>query len=102
MKKENAYQSVIIDKLHAIFPGCYVLKNDPHYMQGIPDLSIYFHDRWAMLECKRSEHEHHQPNQDFYVNDLNGMGFASFIYPENEEEVLSQLVSYFSHYYSLN
>ena len=44
-----------------------------------------------MLECKKSENEEHQPNQDFYVEQANDMSFARFIYPENKQEVLDEL-----------
>lgn len=74
-----------------MFPGCIVLKNDPNYLQGIPDLVIFFMDNWAMLEVKKSENATHRPNQDYYVHKLDGMSFARFIYPENEEEVLHEL-----------
>lgn len=74
-----------------IFKGCIVLKNDPDYIQGIPDLIILFNDKWAALEVKKSEHASHRPNQDYYVDIMDQMSFASFIYPENKEEVLYEL-----------
>ena len=93
MKKESAFQAGLIRKIEAMFPGCLVLKNDgSNAPQGIPDLSIYFSDgRWAFLECKREEKAKKQPNQEYYVDKLNGMGFARFVYPENEEEVLNDI-----------
>lgn len=90
---EAEYQAKLIKRIKAIFPGCLVLKNDPNYLQGVPDLSIFYNNKWAVLEVKRSENESHRPNQDYYINKLNKMSFASFIFPENEEEVLHELQS---------
>ena len=89
--KESEFQAKLIKKLKAMFPGCIVLKNDAAYIQGFPDLTVYYKNRWATLECKRNAKAHHQPNQEFYVNYLNEMSFSRFIYPENEEEVLRDL-----------
>lgn len=74
-----------------MFPGCIVLKNDPNYLQGIPDLIILWGPRWATLEVKKSANASHQPNQDYYVATMNDMSFSRFIYPENKEEVLYEL-----------
>lgn len=74
-----------------MFPGCVVLKNDPNYIQGIPDLTIFYRDKWATLEVKKAANASHQPNQDYYVEMMNHMSFSSFIYPENKEEVLNEL-----------
>ena len=89
--KENAYQKHVKDRIESLIPGCVVLKNDPNYIQGIPDLLILYHDKWAMLEVKRGEKEKHQPNQDYYVELFGEWAYASFIFPENEEEVLYEL-----------
>ena len=89
--KENEFQSELIKKLKAEFPGCIVLKNDPNYIQGIPDLLILYRDKWAALECKRDNKSKHQPNQDYYISVMNDMSFAKFIFPENEEEILDEL-----------
>lgn len=74
-----------------MFPGCIVLKNDPNYLQGIPDLIILWGPRWATLEVKKSANASHQPNQDYYVATMDDMSFSRFIYPENKEEVLHEL-----------
>jgi hypothetical protein len=74
-----------------MFPGCVVMKNDPNYIQGIPDLIILYEDKWAALECKRSAREKHQPNQDYYITKMNSMSYAAFIYPENKEDILDEL-----------
>lgn len=89
--KESKFQSNLIKELKERFPGCYVLKNDANYIQGIPDLSVFYKKHWAMLECKNSNKSHHQPNQDYHIDILNGMSFASFISPENKEEVLNEM-----------
>lgn len=88
---ERNYQPRLIRKLRRIFPDCVILKNDSDYMQGVPDLIILVGTRWAMLEVKASADAHIQPNQEFYVGQLDRMGFAAFIYPEIEEEVLRDL-----------
>ena len=88
---ENKFQAKLIKKLKNLYPDCIVMKNDPTYIQGIPDLLILHRDKWASLECKKSANARHQPNQDYYVDKMNGMSFSSFICPENEDEVLNQL-----------
>jgi hypothetical protein len=88
---EREYQAKLIKKLRVLFPGCVVLKNDPEYLQGIPDLLVLHGGRWAMLEVKASERSPQQPNQDYYVRKLDGMSFARFIYPSIEKEVLDAL-----------
>lgn len=90
-KLERDFQRKLIKTLYAMFEGCLVLKNDPNYIQGIPDLLVLYKDRWAALECKREEKSHHQPNQDFYIDKMDKMSFARFICPENQEEVLHEL-----------
>lgn len=91
MRRESRFQRDLISELEQRFPGCIVLKNDPDYIQGIPDLTILYRDRWASLECKRSEGAEKQPNQEYYVERMDDMSFSRFIYPENKEEVLHDL-----------
>lgn len=91
-KKESQFQAQLIRKLKEMFPGCIVLKNDANYIQGIPDLTVlYKNHQWALLECKRESEAQKRPNQTFYISKGKEMGFASFICPENEEEVLHDL-----------
>lgn len=91
MKRENEFQAQLIKKLKDILPGCIVIKQDPNYIQGLPDLLILYGNRWAALECKRSAASTHRPNQEYYIYILDCMSFARFIHPENEEEVLNEL-----------
>jgi hypothetical protein len=88
---ESKFQADLIKELKAEFPGCVVLKNDSSYLQGVPDLSIFYKDRWAMLEVKKSANAKHQPNQDYYVNKMSEMSYSAFIYPENKDEVMGTL-----------
>lgn len=88
---ENKFQANLIKKLKDIFPGCIVMKNDPTYIQGVPDLTLLYKNKWATLECKKSATARHQPNQDYYVGQMDEMSFSRFIYPENEQEVLDEL-----------
>jgi hypothetical protein len=88
---ESQYQSKLIKTLRRMFDGCVVIKNDPNYIQGFPDLLILWGPDWAALEVKVSEHAHEQPNQGWYVELLDEMSFAAFIHPGNEAEILSAL-----------
>jgi len=89
--RESQYQAKLIDELERRFPGCVILKNDPTYLQGIPDLVIFYGNRWAMLEVKASEKAPVQVNQPYWVATLNEMSYAAFIYPSIEEDVLRGL-----------
>lgn len=91
MAKESEFQSKLIKDIKALFPGCMVLKNDPNYIQGVPDLLILYRDQWAMLECKRSANSSRRPNQEYYIDILDEMSYAAFIYPENREDILNEL-----------
>lgn len=94
--KENKFQHELIQDLKSLFPGCIVMKNDPSYIQGIPDLIVLYRDKWATLECKKSAGAEKQPNQDYYVECMDRMSFSRFIYPENKEEILNELQQAFS------
>lgn len=97
MKRESGFQAALIRTLSNLFNGCIVLKLDAKYKQGIPDLIILYGPFWAMLECKKSENESKRPNQEYYVNLINNeMAYASFVYPENVQQVLGELEDYFN------
>ena len=91
MALERDYQPRLKERIESLFPGCYILKNDTRYIQGIPDLLILWKDRWATLEVKKSDKEPYRPNQEYYISELDRMSFSRMICPENEEEVLSDL-----------
>lgn len=94
--KESIFQREIIEELKNRFPNCIILKNDANYKQGIPDLTVLFGDKWACLEVKISNKANKQPNQGYWVEKMDKMSYAAFIYPENKEEVFNELEKTFS------
>lgn len=90
-KLERDFQASLIKELKVAFPGCMVLKNDPSYIQGIPDLLVLHNDKWAALEVKESATASHRPNQDYYIKTMDHMSYGAFIFPENKEAVLNEL-----------
>jgi len=94
---ESVFQSNLIKELKRIFPNCVILKNDANYIQGFPDLLILFKNKWAVLECKKNANAPYQPNQEYYLELLNEMSFASVIWPEIKEEVLNELQQAFKY-----
>ena len=88
---ENRFKTKLVRELKEMFPGCLISHFDPNENQGWPDLLILYENKWAALEGKKSEDAEHQPNQDYWVERMDDMSFAAFIYPENKEEVLHAL-----------
>lgn len=90
--KESQFQAELIKDIHKLLGDeAVVMKVDAGYVQGIPDLFVLHNDKWAALECKRSAKAPHRPNQDYYVEKLDGMSYAAFVYPENKEKILNEL-----------
>ena len=89
--RENKFQASLKKELKEMFPGCYIFKLDANDTQGIPDLLILYKDKWATLECKRSQNASRRNNQDYYVSDMDQLSFSRFIDPQNKEEVLNEL-----------
>lgn len=88
---EATYQRQLLKRIQGYFPYCFILRNDPRHIQGVPDILILFGNTWAMLEVKMADYSDQQPNQDYYIQKFNEMSFAAFINPGNEEEVLNEL-----------
>ena len=89
--KERDFQRDLKKEIKERFPGCIIYKTDPKQIQGSPDLIILHKNKWASLEVKACEKASHRPNQDLRVERMNNMSYASFIYPENKEDVLNDL-----------
>lgn len=90
-KLESKFQKELMDEIRQLYPGCVITKNDSGYIQGFPDWTILYKDKWAVLETKRDSKAKVQPNQPYYVEKLDGMSFSRFVYPENKEQVLDEL-----------
>lgn len=88
---ENRFKTKLIHEIEIMLPGCIIFHLDPNEIQGAPDLLILYENKWAALEGKKSANARHQSNQDYYIDLMNDMSFAKFIYPENKEEVLDGL-----------
>lgn len=92
---ENRFKTKLVNEIEEMLPGCIITHFDPNEIQGMPDLLILYGNTWAALEGKKSASASHRPNQDYYVDLMDRMSFASFIYPENKDEVLDRLYRYF-------
>lgn len=93
--REAEFQKSLISELKKTFPSGIILKTDPTYIQGFPDLLLLVEDRWAALECKRSRGASRRPNQEYYIELLDTMSYSRFVYPENKEEILDELYDTF-------
>lgn len=88
---ESRFQHDLILELRDMFPDCIILMGNASYLQGVPDILILWHNMWAALECKDRRSSRTEPNQKYYVEMMDRMSFAAFIYPENREIVLNDL-----------
>lgn len=95
LMREATYSIQLVRRLKDEYEGIIILKNDPDLLQGFPDLTLLYNNRWACLELKGDYLAPHQPNQDYYVDLLDGMSFSAFIFPENEDAILNDLRTHF-------
>lgn len=100
MALESRFQARLIRELEDEFPGAVVLKTDPNYIQGFPDLLLLQDTFWAALEVKRARNSARQPNQEYWVQRLNLMSYSRFVYPGNLDDVLEELSV--AHMWSMN
>ena len=90
---ERDFQRELIAEIKRRFPGAFVMKNDPSYIQGVPDLTVLIGDQWFELEVKDSLKAKYRPNQPYYIRLLNEMSYAARVTPENMEDVLNEIQS---------
>lgn len=93
--KESNIQSDIIKRLKGM--GCVVIKYEQNAttLKGFPDIMFMKGPFWGALEVKTSKKAHKQPGQQDWIDKLNEMSYAKFIYPENKEEILNEIKEFF-------
>lgn len=91
---EREFQADTIKRIRRLLPGAVPLKNDSGYIQGVPDFTIFYGCAWAWLEFKKAANAPVQPNQEYYIALANGDSFGAFIYPENRDEVLNEMIGF--------
>lgn len=89
--QERDFQPKLIKEIKKRLPGCLVMKNDPNYIQGIPDLSVLYGSKWALLEVKKSKKASKQPNQPYYIQYAKDNAYGAIVSPENKEDILNEL-----------
>ena len=88
---ESKFKSNFLRRVEAHYPDAVVMKNDTSFIQGFPDTTIFWRDRYAILEFKRSTNAKRQPHQREYIDEFSEWTLAAFVSPENQEEVFDAL-----------
>lgn len=91
---ENKFKTKLRKRIEKEFPGSMVMHLDPTEKSGIPDLLVLHKNKWATLEGKKEEDASKRQHQEYYVNKMNNMSYSSFIYPENEDQVIEEMHEY--------
>ncbi len=73
--------------------GCYVIKTKPGTgtPTGCPDIIFLFEGFWGAIEVKASAKAPYQPLQKETLEKLNSWSFAKSVYPDNWDDVKSEL-----------
>lgn len=93
---ESEFKRKFKQELVARFPDLEIFEPNPTHRRSSPDMMIFDVMGWAALEFKRSEDAPYRPNQYYNISRLTEKGYATFVYPENKEEVLHDLEGLFS------
>lgn len=92
MEKESDFKRKLYNEIRTRFPDTEVVANDPNYVQGFPDATVYLpNGQYILLEVKRTSTSAKQPNQNYYVNESSLKNNAVFVYPENKEQILEAI-----------
>lgn len=87
MESESQFKHRLIQKVYEIDPEIIVLKNDPNYIQAIPDLIFIKGRKCLVVETKKHKDASFRPNQKYYIEKMHGIA----AYPENMKEVLDEV-----------
>jgi hypothetical protein len=93
---ESKFKREFKEDIGKRLPEVEIFEPNATTKRSSPDMIMLGEAGWAALEFKRSKNADHQPNQDYRVFQLNEKGYATFVYPENKEEVLHDLEELFS------
>lgn len=87
---ESDFEADFMERLDAAMPEPgFWIKGNSAMRQGMLDRMYLNGGHWAALEFKKDAKAAKQPNQPHYVEKLGEMSYASFVYPENADEVIS-------------
>jgi len=88
--RERKFEDALITKIKEKFQDVILITNDGY--QSRPDILILFKGGWAVLQIKKSKNSFPLPSQKIWMEMLSDIAcFASWVYPENEKEVLEHL-----------
>jgi hypothetical protein len=96
MGPETTFRNNFVGWLFSEFPDVEIKPNTGCGIQGYPDVTVRLNGRNAYLEFKQTCSAKLQPNQQWYITELNKNEFARFVYPENAEVVMEGLSEYFN------
>lgn len=89
---ERHFQTKLVQELKKL--GFTVWKNQQNATTELarPDLIVLKGVFWGCLEVKKDRLAKHRPFQDIKVIHYNKMSYARFIYPENKNEIVNELL----------
>jgi hypothetical protein len=97
--RESEFQTKVNRGLRAQYPDAHILKTDgpASGVQGFPDWAIVLPNATTVFyDAKVSANAKRQPNQDWYMDDLNSKGYlAMFVCPDNVDEFYKKVASYY-------
>ena len=92
---ESEFKAWFKNEIRESIPHVKMYEPKTH-TRSAPDLIILGTGEWVVIEFKRAKDADRQPNQDYIMDVLGGMGHAYFAHPDNAEEVLNGLERLFS------
>lgn len=95
--RESNFRTEFLKRVKDLRPNeIFVEFADPHRINGIPDVIIFYRDKHVRLETKKSSDASKRKHQNYYIDLFNSFGvYSAFLSPENEEEVFNAIRRYF-------